>query len=300
MLLTAPEAFAEPQNSPVKAEARVLRSRVRIGDEIRLLVLVDHPRKYTLTPPDAKFPVAPFEIKRVDPAPVIKGQNRIQETFRLTLTVFQTGDLEVPAIPIEYRNEDGEPGRVMTEAVPVKVVSIGKKLTDKDDIRPIKGPVSTGLRQFWLGLEILLASALFIFLVAKIVLRIGRERTNLESCKPLHERVKIELNRLKDKGYLEEKDYKSYYSGFSDVLRRYLERRLGVEALERTTSELVEELAKSPIDPEALKEIREVLEESDLVKFARLLPSYELAGRLEGLLLDAVERTKPVPEAKKK
>lgn len=300
LIFLAAPAFAAERLSPVKAEARVLKSRVKIGDEIRLLIQVDHPRKYTITPPDAKLAVAPFEVKRVDPSPANKGQNRVQQTFRLLLTVFQTGDLEVPPIAIEYRDENGDLGRALTQAVPVKVVSVGKKLTDKDDIRPIKGPVSTGLLGFWTGLEILLAALLFIILVVKVIFRIRRERAGLESRKPPHERVKIELGRLKDKGFLEEKNYKSFYSEFSDVLRRYLERRLGVEALERTTSELVDELSGSSIDPQALGAIREVLENADLVKFARLTPSYELAGRLETLLLDAVERTTPAAEPKKK
>ena len=125
-----------------------------------------------------------------------------------------------------------------------------------------------------------------------VVLRKIREIKDLESRKPLHERVKIELARLKDQGYLEEKDFKSYYSGFSDVLRRYLERRFEIDALEKTTVEVVENLEKGPIEKDVLRAIREVLSQSDLVKFAKLVPSYDLAGELETLLLDAVERTK--------
>lgn len=289
--------WAAPQT--VTAEARVLRDRVRIGDELRLLVQVDHPRKYEIAPPDAKLDVSPFEIKRVEPAPVLRGQNRVQRTFRITLTVFQLGDLKVPAIPVEYTDEKGRAGRVFTEPVPVKVFSVGKKLTDKDDIRPIKGPVSTGLLRFWTGLGLLIAALLSAVLTVKVFLRLRKARRDLESRKPPHERVKIELMRLKDHGYLEEKDYKAFYSGLSDILRRYLERRLGVEALEKTSSELARELEGRSVDGEALKGIREVLEQSDLIKFAKLTPSYELAAKLETLLLDAVERTKPVEGAKK-
>ena len=35
-------------------------------------------------------------------------------------------------------------------------------------------------------------------------------------------------------------------------------------------------------------------------KVAKLVPAYELAGRLEGLLMDIVERTRPSPDEKKR
>lgn len=286
--------------SPVSAEARVLKSRVKIGDELRLLLQVEHPRKFSVTPPDEKLVLSPFEIKRVESVPVRRGQNRIQQTFRLTLTVFETGDLQVPAIPVGYRDEEGNPGEIRTAPVPVKVVSVGKKITDKDDIRPIKAPVSLGLLRFWTGLGGLLAGALFIFFAVHVVRRVLKERKDLESRKPPHERVKIELARLKDKGFLEEKDHKSFYSGLSDILRLYLERRYGVEALERTSSELAEELLKRSFDAGLAREIGELLSEADLVKFAKFAPPYEHAQKLEALLLDIVERTRPAPNEGKK
>lgn len=278
---------------PVKAEARVLRSKMKIGDEVRLILQVEHPRKYSVVPPNEKLDLSPFEIKKAEPVPSKKGQNRVQETYRFTLTVFQTGDLQIPPIPVRYADENGEPGEVFTEPVPVKVVSVGKKITDKDDIRPIKGPVSVGLLRFWSGLWSLLAAAFLIFLITKVTLRKLRERKDLESSKPPHERVKIELERLKNEGFLEERNHKEYYSGLSDILRRYLERRFGVEAHEKTSSEIRADLEKKMFEKDLMRMIGEVLDESDLVKFAKFAPGHELAGKLEKLILDVVEKTKP-------
>ena len=298
-VLFSTAVFAADQTVNVSASARVLRSRIRIGDEARLLLSVEHPRKYSVTPPSEKLDLSPFEIKRVEPEVLRKGQNRIQETFRLTLTVFQTGDLKVPPIPVQFTDEAGNPGTVNTEPVSVKVVSVGKKLIDKDDIRSIKQPVSVGLLGFWMSLACFAIAVLFILLTILIVRRKIRERSEAESRKPPHERVKIELARLKDHGYLEEKNFKAFYSELSEILRRYLERRFRVEALERTSAELLEELKRLSLEKEILDEVREVLTETDLVKFAKYIPSYELAARLESLLLDAIEKTKPQPEAKK-
>ena len=283
----------------VAVEARVLRSRIRIGDEVRLLLSVEHPRKYSITPPSEKLNLSPFEIKRIEPEVLRTGQNRIRETFKLTLTVFQTGDLKVPPVPVEFTDEGGSPGKATSEPVTVKVLSVGKKLTDKDDIRPIKQPVSVGLLGFWMGLAYFTLIALFILLIVLIIRRKLRERLEAESRKPPHERVKIELSRLKDHGYLEEKNYKAFYSELSDILRRYLERRFSVEALEKTSAELLAELKGRALEKEVLNAVWEVLTEADLVKFAKSVPSYEQSGRLEAFLLEAVENTRPRPEAKK-
>jgi hypothetical protein len=293
-------AHAAERSSPVRAEARVLRSQVRIGDEVRLVLKVDHPRKYTVRPPDPRMMLSPFEIKSVEAVPLRTGQNRVEEMFRMTLTVFETGDLKVPPIPVHYTDENGNPGEAYTEPVAVKVASVGKKITDKDDIRPIKGPVSVGLLAFWNGLAFLLAGVLFVLLAVKIALRRIRLFKDRESRKPPHVRAHIEIERLKDKGFLEERKYKEFYSGLSDVLRRYLERRYGVEALDRTTSELEAELADLSLDPAVREEIHEVLTQADLVKFAKFAPPPELAPRLEREIEDVAERTKPAPEEKKK
>ena len=283
----------------VTAEARVRKSRVRIGDEIRLAILVEYPRKYALMPPSGKTPVAPFEIKKIDSQPLRKGQTRVQETFTLILTVFQIGDLTIPAIGLDYTDDHGNPGQVSTGPVSVKVLSVGKKLIDKDDIRPIKSQVSMGLRYFWSWVMGLIALVLFLLVTAMIVRRKIREYKDAESRKPPHERVKIEIVRLKDHGYLEEKNYKAFYSELSDILRRYLERRFGLEALESTTAELLAELDRRSFEKSVRDGIRDVLTESDLIKFAKLAPTYELAGRLETAILEVAENTKPRLEAKK-
>ncbi len=284
-------AFATEGVSPVTVQARILKSKIKIGDEIPLFLQVDRPRKYLVVPPSEKLNLSPFEIKKLEPVPTSKGQNRVQETYRFTLIVFQTGDLKIPPIPVHYTNENGESGETLTQPIPVKVLSVGRKITDKDDVRPIKGPVSTGLVGFKSGLLSLLALALFIFLVVKITLRKLRERKDLESLKPPHERVKIEILRLKDKGFLEERKYKDFYSELSDILRRYLERRFAIEALEKTSSEIRLDLEKNAFDRELTSRIWEVLSESDLVKFAKYTPDRALADRLEQDILKIVEAT---------
>lgn len=291
--------LAAEKASLVTVEARVLKDKVKIGDEIRLLLKVEHPRTFTLEALDPKMPVSPFEIKRLEPIPVRRGQNRVEETFRMTLLVFGTGQLQVPPIPVRYTDASGKPGQVSSEPVKVTVLSVGKKITDKDDIRPIKGPAASDLTRFWTGIGALLAGALAVFLLVRLILRFVRSRENAESRKPAPVRARIELERLKDRGLLEEKNYREYYAGLSDILRRYLERRFGFKALDETSAEILKSLERPDVPGEARRDAARILKDCDLVKFAKTVPSYELAGELESLIFGVIEATPPPPKVKK-
>ncbi len=151
--------------APIDLETKLLKDKIQIGDEFKLYIIVDRPRLVTVSAPNPKVSIKPFEIKSVELSPVKKGQNRIQETFILTMTVFELGDLKIPPIVVPYQVEGGDAGEARTEPVALKVVSVGAKITDKDDIRPIKGPVSVGVIRFWTWVMGILAGALFIFLI---------------------------------------------------------------------------------------------------------------------------------------
>jgi hypothetical protein len=289
-------SLAVEKAQPVTVTAKVLKSKIKIGDEIRLLVQVEHPRKFSVNPPSDKINLLPFEIKKVDAQPLRKGQNRVQVIYGLTLTVFEVGDLKISAFPVRYQDESGKPGEVWTDPVPVTVLSVGKKLTDKDDIRPIKGPVSISLLYFWNWILGILAALLAAFLTVKVVRRWLRNKRDLEALKPPHVRVKIELERLKNQGLLEEKKIKEYYSALAEISRNYIDRVGWVEAHEHTTVEILELLKERNLEKTVIEKIKIVLEETDLVKFAKVIPERTLADRLEKEILDIVELTKPSEE----
>ena len=281
--------FAE---APVRVTARVLPSKATVGDEIKLFIQAERPRKFSVSIPE-KVVVAPFELKRVEASPFVSGQNRVRETFILVLTIFELGDFKIPPVPVSYKDESGRGGQVQTEPVAVKVVSVGKKPTDKDDIRPIKGPVALGLRWLRTLAGGVLAALLSILLAVKIILRKRKEALDLESLKPPHERAMLELGRLQGKGWLEAGRTKEFYSELADILRRYLERRFTIESLELTTFELVRILKEKEFDAGVVGKIKDLLENSDLVKFAKFSPPKSLADDLVRELTDIVEMTTP-------
>lgn len=83
----------------------------------------------------------------------------------------------------------------------------------------------------------------------------------------------------------------------STIVRRYLARRLGVAALERTTAELIRALrADAALPAAALDDVNTVLQQADLVKFADKRPTSaegRAALRTARGAVDAIERALP-------
>jgi hypothetical protein len=294
--------FALPVSAQqVAADARVVPSKTTVGGEVWFIVRVERPKAYSIEPPSDKLKLAPFELKRVEISPVTIGHNRVVETFILTLTVFQTGDLTVPSITLTYADGSGKSGRVSTLPISVKIESVVGKLTGKEDIKPIKGPLSLDFeffRRIILGSSAVLLSVLLVFLVVRR--RSRRPAIDPETLKPAHERAMLEFERLQARGWLEAGEAKVYYAELADILRRYLERRFQIEALDLTSAETVARLKGKELPRSVVDRVRELFETADFAKFAKQIPPRVAGERARASLMEVVESTRPVEEKEAK
>jgi hypothetical protein len=281
----------------VSADVRAVPSKATVGDEIRLMVRVERPKAYDVEPPSDKLQLAPFELKRVEISPVAAGTNRVTETFTLIVTAFQTGELTVPSFTLAYVDGSGRAGKVPTPTLTVKIESVAGNLTGKEDIKPIKGPVSldfTAFRTVLLGSAAGLLSVLLIVLVVRRLRR--RPALDPETLLPPHERAMLEFERLQKKGWLEAGEAKAYYAELADILRRYLGRRFGIEALDLTSTETVAQLKAKQLPKSVVDRVRELFETADSAKFAKQVPASVAGERARASLLEFVESTRPVEE----
>ena len=133
------------------------------------------------------------------------------------------------------------------------------------------------IKPFLLVLLVLAGMALLYYLFTK---RKPKEESVIEEVEPLID-PKIEaldrLTKLKvDQPWLEGK-YKYYQDEISFILRNYLERNNGIDALEMTTSEIQKAMKNfgEPLDGFS-GEIFELLSIADMVKFAKATPSDDI------------------------
>jgi hypothetical protein len=83
-----------------------------------------------------------------------------------------------------------------------------------------------------------------------------------------HQRAMSEIEKIKAERMQTSEDQKGYYTRLTDTLRKYIEERFGFNAMEMTSSEIIERLQQAD-DKKMIDELRELFVTADLVKFAK-------------------------------
>ena len=119
---------------------------------------------------------------------------------------------------------------------------------------------------------------LFAIIIAAIYLII-RYRDNkpiirkvkVEPKLPPHEQALLDIDRIKAEKSWQKGDPKGYYTELTDVIRMYIHGRFGFNAMEKTSSEIIDYL-KEIKDKEGLEDLKQLFMTADLVKFAKYAP----------------------------
>lgn len=123
---------------------------------------------------------------------------------------------------------------------------------------------------------ILLAALAFLYCIWWTARKIAR-KVREHRMSPI-ERAMLELNRLLEKGLPGRGRYKDFYVELTMVVRRYIQRRHSVRAPNLTTDEFLRAAAeKSAFTREALEGLKNFLESADMVKFAGVEATPDMA-----------------------
>ena len=102
-----------------------------------------------------------------------------------------------------------------------------------------------------------------------------------------------ELERVAALDLPAQSEFKRHYTLVTDCVRTYLEGIYRIPAMDRTTGELMFALRKARLGGEMIPSLRTLLEEADLVKFAKLAPSVERARAAITQARHLIDITKP-------
>lgn len=127
--------------------------------------------------------------------------------------------------------------------------------------------------------EIVMTLLLFpsIGLIAFLIIRLLDNKPIIRKVKvekklPAHTLAMQEIERIKqEKSFHTDNDVKKYYTELTDIIREYIKDRFSFNAQEMTSAEIIEQLKNSD-DKTAISELRDLLQISDLVKFAKYYP----------------------------
>ena len=197
-------------------------------------------------------------------------------TARLVLAFFRAGSTSTPAVDLTYRRPpsatvDTARGAARSIVIVPTLPENAASMRDIKDVMPLPGAE----RARWIALGV---GAVLVVVLGILAWRFrGRpaERTGnaLVAATPVDAGAAAleELDAIERAGWATS-DVVRYYERVSGTLRRYLERAYGVRALDRTTPEILGLLPAMLSGSGLGEQLGRLLEDADLVKFARWRP----------------------------
>ncbi|MBR3615589.1 MAG: hypothetical protein IKL56_03085 [Bacteroidaceae bacterium] len=212
-------------------------------------------------------------------------KNYIQEYL---ITSFDSTRYEIPPFEVVVDKDTFASNRLILDVYSVEI--------DTANINNIAGPAEVvDVQLTWEEFRDAIYLAIILILVAVALVM---TTISLVKNKPIIRIVKVKpklpshviaINRIDEirnnESLSAEGNEKEYYTQLTDVLREYMHDRFGIDAQEMTTSEIIDELLKIK-DKESIKELKDILEVADLVKFAKMKPD-ERENRLN--MTNAIE-----------
>jgi hypothetical protein len=285
----------------ISAQSRIVTevdtARVTVGDRIALTVSVEHRPDTRVEWPDS-LDLAPFEVLEVRYHAPSESRGIVRSSARLTLAAFELGALEIAPFEVAVVGRGGEREVLATDPIAVEVVSVGAD--ESGDIRDIRGPLAIPLALWRVALWTLLPMlAIALLYVLARRLRAREDATSRPALampeRPAHELALEALAELEASPLLARGEIKEYHIRVADILRRYLERRFRVDALEMTTTEVLQALAARGVEQNFVDGLRAFLEQCDLVKFAKACPSPSVCRQVLELGRRLVVESAPRP-----
>lgn len=273
-----------------RVQARVSADSVRVGDRFELTLYAVHEGAATpLFPtPGDSLRFGDLEVLAVRGG----GRSSSADSIVYEVTTFALDTAFVPPIPVRF----GAEGDTVTAATGPFLIPVASLVPpEAEGVRDL-APLVDFPRAWWpwlLGALVLLAALAWFYYYWKR----RRQRPAPVAAAPPpppvapFEEALARLRALAETPLDRPEHVKPYYVALSDLIRHYLARRTGVNALEETTRELLQELSRHPAFPaDGLRQLRPLLELADFVKFADARPPEDRSRRVLEETRAALER----------
>lgn len=241
-----------------------------------------------------------LEKLKTDTAKISDG--RISITTEYLVSSYDSGFYYVPEFLFETSTEKVTSNPV---GLTVNTVQVNEQT---DDINAEKNIMSAPFswielaRWSGIGLAAVLIIAIIVLLLMRFVF--NKKVTILpetpEVVLPAHVVALQKLEQIKTEKIWQQGQIKQFYTDITDVIREYLSGAYCINAMEMTTDEIVALVKKNKDLDEIRLVLKDMLELSDLVKFAKFVP---LENENEKAVLDAfmiVEKTTKEEETEEK
>ena len=228
------------------------------------------------------------------------GNNRIQINRDLIIQSFDSGMWIIKPIPYVVNGDTAFCNQLTLKVLPVNV----SQMKDINDIKPVEDVpfnLLDWLPDYWwawlLGL-LLIGAGIWAYrkYYKKGINPLKPSKKRL----PPYEEAMINLQNLKAAQLWQQGQEKEYFTGLTDILRVYIDRRFHINAVEMTSSQIIDTLKKHEETKAVNEQLEMILEIADIVKFANARPLADDNEVAYQRAVNFVEATRPVVEQPEK
>jgi hypothetical protein len=264
-----------------EVKASIDKNQILIGEQIRLSIDVKSPMvSGNMLPQFDSIPH--FEVIEKGSRDSIISATGASYHLEWKLTSFDSGTRHIPAFAVTIGKQI-----YRTDSLAVEV-SYGQVDTSADyhDIKSIIDIENPDVKYIpWiLGAIAIIALGFFIYFIRHRSSVIGQPlvEESSDSRISLLDEALAALDQLKQMLREDPAAVKKYYSGLNDTLRIFMQKRLGIVTMEKTSEEMIHSLSELNMNRDAFTNLASALRMGDFVKFAKYVPGpFENENNLE-------------------
>ena len=280
LFLMATFAFFGGLNAQnVEVEGKVNDTKVQVGKPFTLDLSLKVPYGWFVEWNDFAIDTLSEQldiIKRSEVERTADADSNVIVKQQLTLMTFDTGQIQVPAVGLTYAKSFDDPDRLKAYTDPINLysttITVDTTMAYKPIVEPIAAPIQMKEVFPWILAVLLLALAVFgIWYWRK------HRKTKVDADDnivrgpviPPYDKAVGDLENLRQQKLWQSGKVKEYFSSLTDIAREYIEGQFGVNAVEMTTDDILEEVKPLHFSQETYNKLKETMEVADLVKFAK-------------------------------
>ena len=261
-------------SAQVSVEAQIDSIEIFVGQQVHL-TLTAHAKENA----KVEFPVFQpsqyitpgVEVLNSEQRPGVSQDNGfMSRSMVYTLTSFDDTLYYLPPMTVKI---DGKPYKSKSLALKVLTIEVDTAHVDQffgpKDVQDNPFQWSDWSLSFWLSVLMLVLLAITYYLY----LRLRDNKPIIKTIRIVkrllpHQKAMKEIEQIKADKMVSSENSKEYYTKLTDTLRKYIEERYGFNAMEMTSSEIIDKLTTTQ-DENAISELRQLFLTADLVKFAK-------------------------------
>lgn len=276
-------------SAQVKVESSLSAVEILVGQQVELNVSATTPQNAQVEfPKEGLIPMGVEFLGAIEKEPEMVEDGKVRHSRSYVLTSFEDTLYYLPPLTVKVDGKDYQTNKLALKVLTVDVDTTNyEKYYGPKDVQDNPMLWSGEWSQpFWFSFIVVILIAITGYLYLRyrdnkpVIARIRIVKRILP-----HQKAMKAIEEIKAEKMMMAEDPKDYYTKLTDTLRRYIEERYGFNAMEMTSSEIIDRLMSTD-DPKSLEELKQLFNTADLVKFAKYST---LINENDANLVNAVE-----------